>query len=47
MSRNQYKNGDLGFYENKFFLVDSTVFDMFTYDFIAGDPETALTSLLM
>ena len=42
MSRNQYKNGDLEFYENKFFLVDSTVFDMFSYNFIAGDPGTAL-----
>jgi putative ABC transport system permease protein len=42
MNRNQYKNGDLQFYENKFFLVDSTVFDMFTYDFLAGDPGTAL-----
>ncbi len=41
-SRNQYKNGDQQFYESKFFLTDSTVFDMFTYDFIAGDPRTAL-----
>jgi len=41
-SRNLYKNGDIQFYENDFFLVDSTVFDMFTYEFMAGDPATAL-----
>lgn len=42
MNRNQYKNGDNQFYENEFYLTDSTVFDMFSYDFIAGDPSTAL-----
>ncbi|NOT75391.1 MAG: FtsX-like permease family protein [Cyclobacteriaceae bacterium] len=41
-NRNQYKNGDLQFYENKFFMADSTVFDLFSYDFLAGDPSTAL-----
>jgi len=40
--RRLYKNGDLQFYEDQFYLADSTVFDMFTYDFIAGDPNTAL-----
>jgi putative ABC transport system permease protein len=40
--RTQYKNGDKQFYETDFNLADSTVFDMFTYDFIAGDPATAL-----
>lgn len=40
--RRPYRNGDLQFYESRFFLADSTVFDMFTYDFIAGDPSTAL-----
>ncbi len=37
-----YKNGDLQFYEDRFMLTDSTVFDMFSYEFIAGDPSTAL-----
>jgi putative ABC transport system permease protein len=37
-----YRNGDLQFYEDRFLLSDSTVFDMFSYDFIAGDPSTAL-----
>jgi putative ABC transport system permease protein len=41
-NRNLYRNGDIQFYEDKFFLADSTVFDMFSYDFIAGDPATAL-----
>lgn len=40
--RRLYKNGDLQFYEDRFMLTDSTVFDMFSYDFIAGDPNTAL-----
>jgi putative ABC transport system permease protein len=42
MSRNMYKNGDKQFYEGDFYLTDSTVFDMFSYSFIAGDPSTAL-----
>jgi putative ABC transport system permease protein len=41
-SRNLYKNGELQFYEDEFYLADSTVFDMFTYEFIKGDPATAL-----
>lgn len=40
--RTLYKNGDKEFYEDKFFLADSTVFDMFSYKVIAGDPNTAL-----
>ncbi|MEJ1240539.1 ABC transporter permease [Chryseolinea sp. T2] len=40
--RTLYKNGDKQFYETDFYLADSTVFDMFTYPFIAGDPSTAL-----
>lgn len=42
MNRNLYKNGDKQFYETDFFLTDSTVFDMFSYEFLAGDPATAL-----
>jgi putative ABC transport system permease protein len=37
-----YKNNDKQFYEAEFYRVDSTVFDMFTYEFINGDPSTAL-----
>lgn len=40
--RTLYKNGDTQFYEEDFYLADSTVFDMFSYEFIAGDPNTAL-----
>ena len=40
--RTLYKNWDKQFYEEKFFLADSTAFDMFTYDFLHGDPATAL-----
>jgi len=40
--RTLYKNGDKQFYEEQFFLADSTVFDMFSYEFIVGDPATAL-----
>ncbi len=42
MNRNQYKHGDKQFYEDKFFMSDSTVFEMFDYEFITGDPSTAL-----
>ncbi|HYC85841.1 MAG TPA: ABC transporter permease, partial [Chryseosolibacter sp.] len=37
-----YKNGDKQFTENEFFLADSTVFDMFTYEWVGGDMATAL-----
>lgn len=40
--RTIYKNGDKQFYEEEFYRADSTVFDMFTYEFITGDPSTAL-----
>ncbi len=33
---------DLRFNENRFFFVDSTVFEVFTFPFIKGDPKTAL-----
>jgi putative ABC transport system permease protein len=41
-SRTLYKNGDKQFYEEDFYLADSTVFDMFTYEFINGNQTTAL-----
>jgi putative ABC transport system permease protein len=37
-----FKNGDKSFYEDNFYLADSTAFDMFSYPFVAGDPNTAL-----
>lgn len=37
-----FKNGDKQFYEGDFYLADSTVFDMFTYQFVAGDQASAL-----
>ncbi|HET9487491.1 MAG TPA: ABC transporter permease [Chryseosolibacter sp.] len=40
--RTLYKNGEKQFYEEEFYLADSTVFEMFTYPFIHGDPATAL-----
>jgi putative ABC transport system permease protein len=40
--RTLYKNGDKQFYEEEFFLADSTTFDMFTYRFLHGDQGTAL-----
>lgn len=36
------KNGEKQFYEGDFYLADSTVFDMFSYTFLHGDPATAL-----
>ena len=37
-----YRFEEKRYYEDKFYLADSTVFDMFSWDFIAGDPQTAL-----
>lgn len=42
LGRTLYKNGEKTFYEEKFFLADSTVFDMFDYEFLYGDINTAL-----
>lgn len=40
--RTLYKNGEKQFNEEGFYLTDSTVFDMFSYEFLAGDVNTAL-----
>ncbi|WP_428654452.1 ABC transporter permease [Runella sp.] len=37
-----FKKGDEQFFEEKVFYADSTVFDVFTYKFIAGDAKRAL-----
>lgn len=42
LGRTLYKNGDKQFYEEKFYLADSTIFDMFTYPLLQGDAATAL-----
>ncbi|MCZ8355194.1 MAG: ABC transporter permease [Cyclobacteriaceae bacterium] len=40
--RTLYKQKEKQFYEEDFFLADSTVFDVFTYEVITGDLSTAL-----
>lgn len=40
--RTLYKNDEKQFYEEEFYLADSTAFDMFTYQFLHGDEATAL-----
>ncbi|MGD9347467.1 MAG: ABC transporter permease, partial [Candidatus Aminicenantes bacterium] len=36
------RHGDITFYEQRFFLADSSFFSMFSYDFAAGNPQNAL-----
>jgi len=38
----EYEGNDKKFYETRVFLADSTVLDMFDFEFIRGDKETAL-----
>ncbi|MGN6801579.1 MAG: ABC transporter permease [Ginsengibacter sp.] len=40
--RTLFKEGDKNFYENSVYYADSTVFKIFTYPFLQGDPNTAL-----
>ena len=40
--RNLYKYEDKEFYEEEFYYADSNVFNVFTYQFIKGNPENAL-----
>lgn len=42
--KTMYKKGELHFYEDKVFSSDSSLFRIFTYQFIEGDPQTALVS---
>ena len=35
---------DLQFFERHFWMADSTVFDLFSFDLVQGNPETALTT---
>lgn len=34
--------GDLSFYEERFFLAEPSILEVFTFDFLEGDPQTAL-----
>ncbi len=36
--------GDVAFYEQRFFFTDPSFFSMFSYDFAAGNPTTALSN---
>jgi putative ABC transport system permease protein len=38
-----FRAGDREYYEDYFYFSDSTIFDIFTYKFITGDPKTSLT----
>lgn len=40
--RPMLKNGTIQFYEEKVFFCDSNLFDVFTYEFLEGNPKTAL-----
>jgi len=37
--------GDISFNERRFFFADSTFFEIFDYEFISGDPKTALNEI--
>jgi putative ABC transport system permease protein len=41
--RTLFKKGSDGFYETKIYYTDSTVFNVFTYKVLQGNPATALT----
>ncbi|MDW3210825.1 MAG: ABC transporter permease [Reichenbachiella sp.] len=40
--RTELTIGDISYFEEKVYNVDSTLFDVFTFNFILGDPQTAL-----
>lgn len=42
--RTLFKNGDKSFFETKAYYADSTVFNVFTHQFIEGDASTALNA---
>ncbi|HXD76548.1 MAG TPA: ABC transporter permease [Puia sp.] len=42
--KNMYQVGDLKLYIDKVYYADSTVFRVFTYPFVEGDPNTALVA---
>jgi len=42
VDKTMYKRGELRSYEDKVFYADSTLFNIFTYDFLEGNPRNAL-----
>jgi len=42
LSKSVFKYEDKEFFEDKFFCTDTTVFDIFTYQFVKGNPKAAL-----
>jgi putative ABC transport system permease protein len=40
--RTLFKNGNIQFYDEKIYVVDSNLFDVFTYELVEGNPKTAL-----
>lgn len=44
LGKSLYKYEDKSFYEEDIYLADSSVFEMFSYEFIYGDPLSALLS---
>jgi putative ABC transport system permease protein len=42
LGRRMYKNGTVGFYEDKVYFSDSALFRVFSYQFIEGNGQTAL-----
>ncbi|MGK7391286.1 MAG: ABC transporter permease [Candidatus Cyclobacteriaceae bacterium M2_1C_046] len=42
LGRRLFQKDEKSFYEEDFYIADSTLFDIFTYEFINGDPATAL-----
>jgi putative ABC transport system permease protein len=42
VDKTMYKRGELRSYEDKAFYADSTLFNIFTYDFLEGNPRNAL-----
>ncbi|MDH5383968.1 MAG: ABC transporter permease [Candidatus Aminicenantes bacterium] len=43
LGRTPVKLGEITFYESRFFALDSTFFDVFTFPLIHGNPKTALS----
>ncbi len=42
LGRTLFKKGEMKFYEDEIFATDSAVFEIFNYEFIEGNPTTAL-----
>ncbi len=42
--RTRFRKNDISYFIENTYLVDSTVFDVFTFNFLSGDPNTALSA---